>query len=63
MRLYVKAKSRRSVADWLDDNSIPFERHQSTLGSYSVYFVLDRTVAQRVRREFAQRDMKITEHF
>lgn len=62
VRLHVKAKSRRTVAEWLDDNNIHYTMERSGLWTYSDFFVLDRPTAQRVRAEFAQRDMKITEH-
>ncbi len=62
VRLHVKAKSRRTIAEWLEDNNIPYTTEKSGLWVYSDFFVLDRVIAQRVRLEFAQRDMKITEH-
>ncbi len=59
VRLYVKAKTRRTIIEWLDTNNIEIDMHNGYLSTYSNYFMLDRSIATQIVREFPQRDLRI----
>lgn len=63
VRLYVKAKTRGTVREWLEDHYLPVEMEDAFMSAYSNYFVVDRSIAQQIREEYPQRDMRITEHY
>jgi len=63
VRLYVKARSVKSIKEWLKDNYIDAEIFNAHMFYYSKYFVLERQEAKKLKELFPQRDMRITEHY
>lgn len=63
VRLYVKAKSRSTVAEWLAAHGLPVVTRRATLLDYSTYFVMARTDAERLKDDYPQRDLRIMPNY